>query len=66
MPRMLELNDGKREALWSERDFARLIETYMGWDAADYFNDLVEELECHKERNEELEKILEENMDYDE
>lgn len=45
MPMMIQLNDGKVETLLSERDFADLIERYMGHEAADHFRSLMEELD---------------------
>lgn len=49
MPRVIELEDGKVKTLLSERDFTYLIEKYMGYEAADYFRELMEELEWYRE-----------------
>lgn len=49
MPRVIELSNGKAETLLTERDFAYLIEQHMGYEAADYFRSLMEELEYYRE-----------------
>ena len=43
MPTTMELKDGKLETLFSDRDFAYLVEKYMGYEAADYFRRILEE-----------------------
>lgn len=48
MPTVMELKNGKVETLLSERDFAYLIEQHMGYEAADYFRSLMEELEDYR------------------
>lgn len=55
MPRVIELKDGKVETLLSERDFAYLIEKYMGYEAADIFRCLMDELETFREEDEDFE-----------
>lgn len=55
MPNTMELKDGRIETLFSERDFAYLVEKYMGYEAADYFRSLMEELEQYREEDEEYE-----------
>ncbi len=56
MPKVMELKDGKIETLVTEeRDFAYLIERYMGYEAADYFRSLMEELERYREEDEDYE-----------
>lgn len=49
MPSTMELKDGKLEIIFSERDFAYLVEKYMGYEVADYFRLLMEELEDYRE-----------------
>ena len=49
MPSTMELKAGKLEIIFSERDFAYLVEKYMGYEAADYFRLLMEELEDYRE-----------------
>lgn len=49
MSTTMELKSGKVETLFSERDFAYLIENYMGYEAADYFRTLMKELEWYRE-----------------
>jgi hypothetical protein len=44
-----------RNAFQRERDFAYLIEQHMGHEAADYFRELMEELERYREEDEEYE-----------
>lgn len=52
MPSTMELKDGKVETLFSEHDFAYLVERYMGYEAADYFRSRMEELERYREEDE--------------
>lgn len=52
----MKLKDGKMEILFSERDFAYLVEKYMGYEAADYFRDLMKELEQYREEDEEYDE----------
>ena len=56
MPSTMKLKDGKMETLFSERDFVYLVEKYMGYEAADYFRDLMEELEQYREEDEEYDE----------
>ena len=49
MPTVMELKNGKVETIFSERDFAYLIEQNMGYEAADYFRSLMEELEHYRQ-----------------
>lgn len=55
MLQVIELKNGKCETLFNERDFAHLIEQHMGHEAADYFRELMEELERYREEDEEYE-----------
>lgn len=55
MPQVIELKNGKCETLLNERDFAYLIEQHMGHEAADYFRELMKELERYREEDEEHE-----------
>ena len=50
MPRVIEIY-GAIETIYDERDFADLIEWYMGHEAADYFRELMEELEIYREED---------------
>lgn len=52
MPTVMELKNGKVETLVTEQDFAYLIEQHMGHEAADYFRNLMEELNCYREEDE--------------
>lgn len=56
MPMVIQLNDGKVETLLSERDFAYLIEKYMGYEAADHFRSFMEELENYREEDADYDK----------
>lgn len=55
MSQVIELKNGKCETLFNERDFAYLIEQHMGHEAADYFRELMGELERYREEDEEYE-----------
>lgn len=52
MPEVIELKGGKCETLFSENDFAYLIEEHMGYEAADYFRELMKELDRYREEDE--------------
>lgn len=56
MPSVIKLKDGKCDTLFTERDFAYLIEQYMGYEAAYYFRDLMEELDRYREEDEDYEQ----------
>lgn len=56
MPNTMELKDGRIEILLSERDFAYLVENYMGYEAAAYFRLLMQELKQYREEDEECDK----------
>ena len=45
MPRVIKLNDGKVETLFGERDFEYLIDKHMGFDAVQYFRELISDYE---------------------
>lgn len=49
MPRVLKLSDDKVETLFDDRDFEWLIDKYMGYEAAQYFRELMNEVEVEKE-----------------
>lgn len=49
MPRVLKLSDDKIETLLDDRDFEWLIDKYMGYEAAQYFRELMNEVEDEKE-----------------
>lgn len=51
MPQVIEIKGGKCETLFDERDFAYLIEQHMGYEAADYFRELMAELESYREED---------------
>lgn len=53
MPTVIKLKNEKCETLFNERDFAYLIEEYMGYEAADYFRSLMEELDSYREGDDE-------------
>lgn len=45
MPRVIELLDKKVETLFNRQDFEYLLEQYMGYEAVQYFRDVIEEIE---------------------
>lgn len=49
MPRVLKLSDDKVETLFDDRDFEWLIDKYMGYEAAQYFRELMNEVKDEKE-----------------
>lgn len=49
MPRVLKLSDDKVETLFDDRDFEWLIDKYMGYEAAQYFRELMNGVEGEKE-----------------
>ena len=56
MPTVMQLSNGKVETLLTERDFVHLIEQHMGYEAADYFRSLMEELEHYREEDADYDK----------
>ena len=50
MPRVLKLSDSKVETLFDDRDFEWLIGKYMGYEAAQYFRELMNKVEDEKEK----------------
>ena len=45
MPRVLKLSDDKIETLFDAKDFEYLIDKYMGYEALQYFRELMNEVE---------------------
>lgn len=45
MPRVIELLDKKVETLFNRQDFEYLLERNMGYEAVQYFRDVIEEIE---------------------
>lgn len=45
MPRVLKLSDDKIETLFDAKDFEYLIDKYMGYEAVQYFRELINEVE---------------------
>lgn len=45
MQRVIELLDKKVETLFNRQDFEYLLEWYMGYEAVQYFRDMLEEIE---------------------
>lgn len=45
MQRVIELLDKKIETLFNRQDFEYLLEQYMGYEAVQYFRDMIEEIE---------------------
>lgn len=45
MPRVLKLSDNKIETLFDAKDFEYLMNKYMGYEAVQYFRELMNEVE---------------------
>ena len=45
MPSVLKLSDDKIETLFDAKDFEYLIDKYMGYEAVQYFRELMNEVE---------------------
>lgn len=45
MQRVIERLDKKVETLFNRQDFEYLLEWYMGYEAVQYFRDMIEEIE---------------------
>ena len=45
MQRVIELLDKKVKTLFNRQDFEYLLEWYMGYEAVQYFRDMIEEIE---------------------
>lgn len=45
MPRVLKLSNDKIETLFDAKDFEYLIDKYMGYEAVQYFRELMNEVE---------------------
>lgn len=45
MPRVLKLSDNKIETLFDAKNFEYLIDKYMGYEAVQYFRELMNEVE---------------------
>jgi uncharacterized protein YeeX (DUF496 family) len=45
MQRVIELLDKKVETLFNRQDFEYLLERYMGYEAVQYFRDMIGEIE---------------------
>lgn len=56
MPSVIKLMDGKVNILFTERDFGYLVEQYMGYEAAEYFRELMDELNRYREEDEDYEQ----------
>jgi len=44
MQRVIELLDKKVETLFNRQDFEYLLERYMGYEAVQYFRDMIEDI----------------------
>lgn len=55
MRMVIELKDKTVETLFTPQDFEYLLERYMGYEAVQYFRQLIEEIESsHNEQIEEM------------
>ena len=50
MPRVLKLSDNKIETLFDAKDFEYLIDKYMGYEAVQYFRELMNEVEEERQQ----------------
>ena len=50
MPRVLKLSDNKIETLFDAKDFEYLIDKYMGYEAVQYFRELMNEVDEERVR----------------
>lgn len=65
MPRVIELVDKKIETLFNRQDFEYLLERYMGYEAAEYLRELIDEIEeNHREVVDELQAEIQ-DLKYD-
>lgn len=51
MPRVLKLSDNKIETLFDAKDFEYLIDKYMGYEAVQYFRELMNEVEEERQES---------------
>lgn len=63
MAHVMSFKDGRCETIFSGRDFAWLVDQYMGSEAADYMMELAEIADGLEAENEGLEKAYEQDMD---
>lgn len=59
MPRVIELLDKKVEILFNRQDFEYLLEQYMGYEAVQYFRDMIEKIE--DSYNEQIDELTAQN-----
>lgn len=59
MQRVIELLDKKVETLFNRQDFEYLLERYMGYEAVQYFRDMIEEIE--DSYNEQIDELTAQN-----
>lgn len=59
MQRVIELLDKKVETLFNRQDFEYLLEQYMGYEAVQYFRDVIEEIE--DSYNEQIDELTAQN-----
>lgn len=59
MQRVIELLDKKVETLFNRQDFEYLLEQYMGYEAVQYFRDVIEEIK--DSYNEQIDELTAQN-----
>lgn len=59
MQRVIELLDKKVETLFNRQDFEYLLEQYMGYEAVQYFRDMIEKIE--DSYNEQIDELTAQN-----
>ena len=59
MPKVIELLDKKVETMFNRQDFEYLLEQYIGYEAVQYFRDVIEEIE--DSYNEQIDELTAQN-----
>lgn len=59
MPRVLKLSDDKIETLFDAKDFEYLIDKYMGYEAVQYFRELMNEVEEERQEVRSTRSVIE-------
>ena len=66
MQRVIELLDKKVETLFNRQDFEYLLERYMGYEAVQYFRDMIEEIEEQGVLEEQESDLVRSALEFDE
>lgn len=60
MAEVMTLIDGRTETVFSIKDFAELVDKYMGFDAKEYMGDVVSDLIDYEDLQDDYDKLREE------